>query len=438
MHRTLSLIIVLFLATLFAPKLPVQSASPTEFDCGVVSEISHDECKALVSLYSGANGASWTNHTGWATTATPCSWFGVLCASGHVVELRLPNNGLSGDVPTNFGNLPFLLVLDLSDNAITSLPAKIGDLTQLLVLGLRSNRLTTITSKIGKLAQLVELDLSGNGLTAFPGESSNLVNLLKLHLNHNALVKLPAEIGNLIKLQELNLHQNGLTELPAEVGTLTKLLALRLHNNRLTTIPAEISHLHKLQELTLQNNQLTALPLEVGKLNEMRIFTLSNNPGLTGALPDGWRDFTRMTTFWFDQTHLCEPQTPPFQSWLQGIANVKRSGLTCLYTYSAAFTVTTPGQLFTLIGTNFSGAQPLQLRINGVNVGIIQSDEEGNFVVVLDSSALLPGFYLAMITDYREGAQLIIQPGAQPGAPTLTLPSNVLWTDTLFLPVIKM
>ena len=440
MYRTLSLPIFLFLATLLAPMPPVQSASPSapnDFDCGVVNEISPDECKALVALYTGVNGASWTNHTGWATTATPCSWFGVLCAGGHVVELRLPNNGLSGDVPTNFGTLPFLLVLDLSDNAITSLPAKIGELTQLLVLGLRSNRLTTVTSKIGKLTQLVELDLSGNGLTAFPGESSNLVNLLKLHLNHNALVKLPAEIGNLIKLQELNLHQNSLTQLPAEVGTLTKLLALRLHNNRLTTIPAEISHLHKLQELTLQNNQLTTLPLEVSKLNELRIFTLSNNLGLTGALPDGWRDFTLMSTFWFDQTNLCTPQTPPFQSWLQGIANVKRSGLTCLYTYTAAFTITTPGQLFTVIGTNFSQSQPLSLRINGVDVGMIQSDEEGNFTVVLDSNALPPGFYLAMITDYREGAQLIIQPGAQSGVPILTLPSNALWADTLFLPVIN-
>jgi Leucine rich repeat/Leucine rich repeat N-terminal domain len=437
MHRILSLLIALFLSILFAPTLPVQSATPTEFDCGTVSEINADECKALLALYTSVNGANWTNQAGWATTATPCAWFGVLCAGGHVVELRLPNNALSGDVPTNFGTLPFLLVLDLSDNAITSLPAKIGEMTQLLVLGLRGNRLTTITSKIGKLTQLVELDLSGNGLTAFPGESSNLVNLLKLHLNHNALVKLPAEIGNLIKLQELNLHQNNLAQLPAEVGTLTKLLALRLHNNRLTTIPAEISHLHKLQEFTLQNNQLTALPLEVAKLNELRIFTLSNNPGLTGALPDGWRDFTLMTTFWFDQTNLCEPQTPPFQSWLQGIANVKRSGLLCLYTYTAAFTVTTPGQLFTLIGTNFSQAQPLQLRVNGVNVGIIQSDEEGNFTVVLDSGALPPGFYLAMITDYREGAQLTIQPGAQTGVPTLTLPSTVQWADTLFLPVVK-
>lgn len=442
MQRIFSLTFTLLFGLLFLHwnnALPVQAtelAALAEFDCGVVSEIPKDECKALIALYTGANGANWTNHTGWLATATPCSWVGVQCEAGHVVELRLPNNGLSGDVPTNFGYLPFLRVLDLNDNDITSLPPKLGDLAQLQVLALRGNRLTTITSKIGKLTQLAELDLSGNGLTAFPGEAGNLVNLLRLRLQHNALIKLPAEIGNLIKLLELNLGENQLTQLPAEVGTLTKLLALRLHNNRLTTIPAEISHLHELQDFTLHNNQLVVLPLEVGKLNDMRIFTLSNNPGLTGSLPDGWRDFTLLTTFWFDKTNLCEPQMPPFQSWLQGIADLKRSGLTCLYTYTAFFTVTTPGQLFTLIGANFSASRPLSLLVNGVHVGLIQSDAEGDFAVVLNTTQLPPGLYLALITDDSEAAQLIIQPGAQPGAPTLTLPANAVWAATVYLPVV--
>ncbi len=448
MRRCLPLLPLLFCVTLwwlFFLRLPVQ-ATPMRapafdslaFDCGAVTEIPSEECKALVALYTAGNGANWRNQTGWLITATPCQWVGVLCENGHVVELRLANNNLAGAIPTNFGYLPWLRVLDLNDNDITSLPAKVGDMVQLQVLALRGNQFITITSKIGKLSQLVELDLSGNGLTAFPGEASNLLNLVKLHLNHNALPKLPAEIGNLIKLQELNLSVNGLSAIPGEVGTLTKLLALRLDYNRLTTLPAEISHLHKLQILTLNNNALTALPLEVAKLNDLRFFTLSNNLGLTGPLPDGWRAMTQLTTFWFDNTNFCEPQMPPFQQWLQTIPNLKRSGLACLYTYTAAFTVTTPGDLFTLLGTDFSAARPLPLLVNGVNVGLLQSNSEGSFAVVLDTRNLPVGAHLALITDGSDQAQLLIQPGAQSGAPVITLPANALWAAQVYLPVVQV
>lgn len=431
---------MLFIGALFgqvAYVRPVRATAVATFDCGAVSEIPRDECKALVTLYTSSNGANWRNQAGWLVSTTPCQWAGVHCEAGYVVELRLPNNNLMGAVPTNFGYLPWLRVLDLNDNDITSLPAKIGDLAQLQVLALRGNGFITITSKIGKLSQLVELDLSGNGLTAFPGEAGNLLNLVKLHLNHNALTKLPAEIGNLIKLQELNLSANQLSMLPAEVGTLTKLLALRLDDNRLTTLPAEISHLHKLQVLALHNNTLTALPLEVAKLNDLRFFTLANNSDLTGALPDGWRDMTQLTTFWFDNTKLCEPQTPPWQKWLQAIADLKRSGLVCRYTYTAAFTVVTPGELFTLLGTNFSAARPLPLLVNGVNVGLIQSDSAGNFAVVLDTRNLPAGVHLALITDDSDHALLLIQPGAQPDTPMITLPANALWAARVYLPTVQ-
>lgn len=434
------LALTLFVGALFGQAAyaePTPARTVAAFDCGAVSEIPRDECKALVALYTSGNGVNWPNQAGWLTTTTPCQWAGVLCDAGHLVELRLPNNNLTGAVPTNFGYLPWLRVLDLNDNDLTSLPAKIGDLAQLQVLALRGNGFITITSKIGKLSQLVELDLSGNGLTAFPGETGNLLNLVKLHLNHNALTKLPAEIGNLIKLQELNLSANPLSALPAEVGTLTKLLALRLDYNRLTTLPAEISHLHKLQVLTLHNNALTTLPLEVAKLNDLHFFTLSHNPSLTGPLPDGWRDMTQLTTFWFDNTNFCEPQTPAFQRWLQSITDLKRSGLACLYTYTAAFTVVTPGDLFTLLGAHFSASRPLPLLVNGVNVGLLQTDTAGAFAVVLDTRNLPVGAHLALITDGSDQAQLLIQPGAQPGAPVITLPANAVWAAQLYLPAVQ-
>lgn len=37
---------------------------------------------ALVALYEAAGGPFWANHSGWGTTASPCTWFGVECSTG--------------------------------------------------------------------------------------------------------------------------------------------------------------------------------------------------------------------------------------------------------------------------------------------------------------------------------------------------------------------
>ena len=60
------------------------------------------ERSVLVNLYASTAGATWTDNTNWnGPPGTECRWYGVICdGSGHVSEIALSNNNLSGPLPT--------------------------------------------------------------------------------------------------------------------------------------------------------------------------------------------------------------------------------------------------------------------------------------------------------------------------------------------------
>ncbi|KAI9916876.1 hypothetical protein PsorP6_017821 [Peronosclerospora sorghi] len=76
--------------------------------------------KALVELYDALNGDHWRRRDGCKQlTRDPEQWFGVEVSMGHVVELELPANNLSGCLPDgSLERLLKLLVLDLSKNQL--------------------------------------------------------------------------------------------------------------------------------------------------------------------------------------------------------------------------------------------------------------------------------------------------------------------------------
>ena len=135
-------------------------------DCSSVSEIPQSECQALVDLYDSTNGANWTTKTGWKQTTTPCTWYGVTCSGGHVTQLELSNNQLSGSIPESIGNLSQLSQLYLSNNQLSgNIPASIGNMSNLYYLLLSDNQLSgNIPESIGSLSNLEALDLSNNQL----------------------------------------------------------------------------------------------------------------------------------------------------------------------------------------------------------------------------------------------------------------------------------
>ncbi len=198
---------------------PLFDSTRQSFDgyCDTVSEIPVAECNFLVQLYETNPNGSFVF---WDAAERPCNWSGITCSDGHVIELKLPRNGLT-NIPVEVENLGVLTYLDVGGNQLQTVPLTLWSLTTLTTLYLSGNQLTSIPAEIGNLTSLTTLGLSYNQLTALPPEIGNLALLETFKLHHNALTSLPAAMGNLSALAELTLSNNALTGVPAELGNLS-------------------------------------------------------------------------------------------------------------------------------------------------------------------------------------------------------------------------
>lgn len=145
----------------------------------------------------------------------PCSWYGVTCSGGRVIKLELLDNGLSGSIPREIGNLTQLKEFKIyhsskNNQLVGSIPPEIGLLTEL------------------ELFELVNVAVSGR----IPETIGNLTNLDKLTISFtNVTGKLPASIGRLQNLSRLDLFTGRLTcHIPPEI-TLINPAYLNIGNN---------------------------------------------------------------------------------------------------------------------------------------------------------------------------------------------------------------
>ena len=92
-------------------------------------------------------------------------------------------NHIEGTIPTTFGNLTYLTVLDLDENGLTgTIPEELYSSTSFLQqLDLDSNFLTgTISENVGDLGSLTFLQLHNNSLTGeIPKSMNNLQDICK-------------------------------------------------------------------------------------------------------------------------------------------------------------------------------------------------------------------------------------------------------------------
>lgn len=257
------------------PAYAMPTLAPT-FSCDSVSGIPTVDCNALVALYDATSGGSWANNSGWLTTNTPCSWFGVTCGGGRVTQLRLQSNGLTGTIPVGLHELAKLNWLELQYNNLSG----------------------PIPPELGLLSELTELSLYGNALSGtIPDTLSHLLKLNALRLGFNNLSgTVPMELSYLPALTILGIDSNQLTgSLPEELGNLTGLTLLNANDNQFTgSIPASFGNLPELWRLWLENNQLSGpLPSELGNLSKLRHFSVRNN-ALKDEIPASFTNLTAL------------------------------------------------------------------------------------------------------------------------------------------------
>lgn len=386
-------VLVSSLATFFLILWPSSSAFAVDCSDTATTTIAASECNALVDLYTSTSGASWTTGTNWITSSTPCGWYGITCASGHVTGIDLHSNNLSGSLPSTIANLSSLIILILYDNHISgdlpssftsfnpylvslngndltgTLPSDIGNmshliyfqvddndfsgaipdsiylLTNLTTLGLSGNAFTgAISSQISNLTSLENLFLKNNQLSgAIPSSLGSLASLEVLWLGNNLLSgTIPAELGNLSNLQTLDLYQNQLTgSIPSVLGNDTSLVQLRLFHNQLSgSIPSSLANLTNLQDLQLQQNQLSGtIPAGLSNLTALVTFNLGDNQ-LTGSIPTGLTNaMTSLQLLGLGTNQLSGTLPTTFGNL---------SSLQQLYLHNNAFTGTIPSSLGSL------------------------------------------------------------------------------------------
>ncbi|CAL5366293.1 unnamed protein product [Camellia sinensis] len=181
--------------------------------------------------------------------------------NSRVTELVLDQAGYAGSLASTSWNLPYLLILDLSNNFFTgSIPDSLSNLTHLQRLSLSRNSLSgSVPTSIASLSTLEELFLDNNNLQGTISSALNgLKNLKRLQLQGNKLSGELPDLGQLINLYFLDFSDNAISgELPATLPT--SLVQLSVRNNQIEgNIPANlISNMVYLQVMDLSHNNLS-------------------------------------------------------------------------------------------------------------------------------------------------------------------------------------
>nr|VDD14536.1 unnamed protein product [Brassica oleracea] len=177
--------------------------------------------------------------------------------------LNLSNNSFVSHVPSSFNNLSFLLLFDLSHNELTGSFPLVRNLTKLSLLKISNNHLSGAlnpNSSLFELPHLRYLDLEYNNFSSsFSSEFGNLNRLEVLSLSSNDFFgQVPPTVSNLTSLTELYLHHDQLTGSFPRLQNLTKLSVLHLNDNHFSgTIPSSLVNMPFLSDLDLRVNDFT-------------------------------------------------------------------------------------------------------------------------------------------------------------------------------------
>ena len=401
------------------------------------------DCAVLLAARDTLAGTATLN---WAADTPMSEWDGVSYhgTPERVTELSLNSRSLTGEIPTELGNLSNLWDLNLNRNQLTGeIPTELGNLSNLTGLSLSSNQLTgEIPTELGNLSNLQRLNLHDNRLTGeLPQSLTGLTVLVTLSFYNNAGLCAPIDEAFQIWLQSVTSvsgsscapmdsaedravlvelynatdganwtnNTNWLSDRPIREwhgvindadGRVSELLLGR--NEMAGEIPTELGNLSSLQWLWLNNNQLTGeIPTALGNLSNLTRLYLNDNQ-LTGEIPAELGDLSNLQFLRLSSNQL----TGEIPAELGNL-----TGLTILRLSSNQLTGEIPAELGNLTGLTF-----LHLA-NNQFTGCMQ-DELRHFSTILTNDLDMLG--LAFCTDLP-GSPMIDEVTSGTGAMAGTL-----------------
>ena len=164
--------------------------------------------------------------------------------------------------------------INLSGQNLSAVPESVYQ-TRVEILRLTNNRLVELDGTRLPYVRLLYLD--GNDLTTIPSGVFCLPALEILVLSKNRIHTIPSAIQTCRKLKALYLYENQLTGLPDALFTLPRLGELYLNSNLLKEIPPGIQGLTRLTDLILSNNPLQTVPWHLKALPNLKCLWFQNS-----------------------------------------------------------------------------------------------------------------------------------------------------------------
>ena len=265
--------------------------------------------------------------------------FSTFTEAANIKQLSLGYNRIKEIEGEVFDKLPFLVTLDLRDNAISSIPGSLCSLKLLERIDLSNNSISGLPYVLGNM-NLKSLTLDGNplrgirrdiiskgtqGILAYlksriPEPKQDISALESNKENKQPENSSPEEIAETeknpkikeaskevidqyliattkviahstgasqipenvwlpgAKVSNINISKNVLTEMPKQIENYaTTLSELDVSRNKLTYIPPFVGNLSKLTYLDISNNQISSLPDEILSLGHLMQITASVN-----------------------------------------------------------------------------------------------------------------------------------------------------------------
>ena len=275
---------------------------------------------ALKLLYDGTDGPGWIESGGWSGDDPVEEWYGVSADSlGHVTELDLQGNGLTGRLPATLGDMLRMTALRIGDNELSGrLPIS---LLRLPLVDFRySGTELCAPAEASFQAWLNAIaSIEGTGVNCAPLSDREILEIVysttdgpKWNNNDNWLTSAPlrdwygVRVNGEGRVSGLSLGGNQLSgPIPPELGSLSELIWLLLQDNRLSgSIPSELGNLTELNWLSLGFNRLSGpIPPELGNLADLNVLILSYN-SLTGPIPPELGNLSGLTNLSLSRSGL--------------------------------------------------------------------------------------------------------------------------------------